>query len=45
MLAPELQPLPDRHTPRFDVVDVWRLPLKLEKIEDDPCDNLTPGGW
>ena len=27
VLPSELPPLPDRHTPRFDVVDVSRLPL------------------
>ena len=42
---PELPPMPDRSTPWFGEVNVSRLPLKLEKIEEDPCGNLAPGGW
>ena len=45
VFPPDLPPLPDRHTLRFDAVDASRLPLKLEKIVDDPCDHLAPCGW
>ena len=45
VLPPELPPMPDRPTPRFDEVDALRLPLKLEKIEEDPFGCLAPGGW
>ena len=44
VFPPELPPMLDRPTPRFDEVDVSRLPLKLEKIEDDPSGYLAPGG-
>ena len=44
VLPPELPPMPEGLTPRFDEVDVSRLSWKLEKIEEDPCGYLAPGG-